>query len=212
MFSRSCLFSVFVLIGFTLLSQKQNDTYQYKISKSAQKINIDGVVDESEWQGSQVATSFFQVLPMDTSRAWLNTEVRLSYDDKNLYFSFVNYNNKIPGNWIVESLKRDWIFNKNDNNLLFLDPFDDQTNGFAFGANAMGGAWDGLMSDGGGVNLSWENKWSTAVKFDKDKWVWEGAIPFKTLRYKKDITKWGINFSRLDLKTTEKSVWAPVPR
>jgi hypothetical protein len=38
------------------------------------------------------------------------------------------------------------------------------------------------------------------------------AVPFKTLRYKSGITRWGINFSRLDLKTTEKSAWAPVPR
>ena len=40
----------------------------------------------------------------------------------------------------------------------------------------------------------------------------EAAIPFKSIRYKKGITEWGINFSRLDLKTTEKSAWAPVPR
>src|SRR5688500_3768799 len=38
------------------------------------------------------------------------------------------------------------------------------------------------------------------------------AVPFKSIRYKKGITKWGINFSRLDLKTTEKSSWTPVPR
>jgi hypothetical protein len=38
------------------------------------------------------------------------------------------------------------------------------------------------------------------------------AIPFTSIRYKKGIQKWGINFSRLDLKTTEKSSWAPVPR
>jgi hypothetical protein len=45
-----------------------------------------------------------------------------------------------------------------------------------------------------------------------DRWVLEMAIPFKTLRYKTGVTKWGINFSRNDLKTTEKSIWAPVPR
>src|SRR5918993_4613606 len=38
------------------------------------------------------------------------------------------------------------------------------------------------------------------------------SIPFKSIRYKKGISQWGINFSRLDLKTTEKSSWAPVPR
>ena len=71
---------------------------------------------------------------------------------------------------------------------------------------------DGLMYEGGKVDLSWDNKWNSAVKKDDDKWIFEASIPFKTIRYKKGITKWGINFSRLDLKTTEKSSWAPVPR
>jgi len=42
--------------------------------------------------------------------------------------------------------------------------------------------------------------------------VFEASIPFKSIRYKKGIKEWGINFSRNDLKTTEKSAWAPVPR
>ena len=198
--------------AFYLWSQKVNDKYEYRIQKTKSSIKVDGKLDEEAWQDVQVAEQFFQVLPMDTSKAWLHTKVRLAYDDKNLYFSFVNYNNKMPGKWIVESLRRDWTFNRNDNDLLFLDPFDDQTNGFAFGSNAMGGAWDGLLADGSAVNLGWENKWSSGVSYDDEKWIWEGAIPFKTLRYKKNLTKWGINFSRLDLKTTEKSAWAPVPR
>jgi hypothetical protein len=68
------------------------------------------------------------------------------------------------------------------------------------------------MYEGGKVDLSWDNKWTSVVKRDEDKWVWEAAIPFKSIRYKKGITKWGINFSRLDLRSTEKSAWAPVPR
>ena len=93
-----------------------------------------------------------------------------------------------------------------------MDPFDDQTNGFSFGANAAGAQWDGLMYEGGKVDLSWDNKWTSVVKNYDDKWVFEAAIPFKSIRFKKGITRWGINFSRLDLKTTEKSSWAPVPR
>ncbi len=203
---------IFLCLSCFVSAQKVNDQYQYHIKKTEKPIRIDGKTDDEAWQETQVADQFAQVLPMDTSKAWLNTQVRLTYDDKNLYFSFVNYNNKIPGKWIVESLKRDWAFNKNDNDLLFIDPFDDQTNGFSFGSNAMGGMWEGLMADGSAVNLGWENKWDTKVTYDDEKWIWEGAIPFKTLRYKKDLTKWGINFSRLDLKTTEKSSWAPVPR
>jgi hypothetical protein len=112
----------------------------------------------------------------------------------------------------VESLKRDFNFGKNDNFLLFMDTFNDRTNGFSFGSNAAGAPWDGQQADGGVVNLNWENRWVTAVKNDNDKWIWEAAIPFKSIRYKPGISEWGVNFSRLDLSISEKSAWAPVPR
>ena len=96
--------------------------------------------------------------------------------------------------------------------MVFIDPFEDQTTGFSFGANANGAQWDGTMYNGGIVDLNWDNKWISAVKNYPDKCIFEAAIPFKTLRYKKDMLHWGINFSRNDLKTTEKSSWAPMPR
>jgi hypothetical protein len=68
------------------------------------------------------------------------------------------------------------------------------------------------MYEGGKVDLSWDNIWSSSVKNYDDKWLFEMAVPFKSIRYKKGITTWGVNFSRLDLKTTEKSSWTPVPR
>lgn len=167
--------------------------------------------DEAAWQQAKIATDFYQVLPMDTGRAIVRTEVRMLYDDHNLYLLAVNYE-KLEGPYMVESLRRDFDFQKNDNFVLFIDPFDDQTNGFAFGVNARGAQWDGLLYEGGTADLSWENKWESAVHAAEDHWVFEMAVPFKTLRYKKGVDRWGINFSRLDLKTTEKSSWAPVPR
>ena len=168
-------------------------------------------MDEAAWQQADAADNFFMVLPMDTSMAKVRTEVRMTYDNNNLYLIATCFH-AVPGPYFVESLRRDFVFGKNDNFLLFMDPFDDQTNGFSFGANAAGAQWDGTMYEGGKVDLSWDNKWESAVKNDEEKWVFEMAIPFKSIRYKKGITEWGINFSRLDLKTTEKSSWAPVPR
>ncbi|TAK34147.1 MAG: hydrolase [Saprospiraceae bacterium] len=192
-------------------AQKKNEAFEYHIHKASSPVKVDGMGSDAAWQSTEVATDFYQVLPMDTGKALVRTEVRMLYDDKNLYLLAVNYE-KMDGPYMVESLRRDFNFGKNDNFLLFLDPFDDQTNGFTFGANARGAQWDGLLYEGGKAGLSWENKWESAVQAADDKWVFEMAVPFKTLRYKPDIRRWGINFSRLDLKTTEKSAWAPVPR
>lgn len=204
---------LFLGLGFApAWAQKKNSTYNYFIKRATSTIKVDGQLDEQAWKDASVASNFWQIQPMDTSRAIVNTEVMLCYDDKNIYVTFINYNRKEGGKYVVESMRRDFNFGRNDNDLLFIDTFEDQTNGFSFGSNAMGGQWDGLMANGGSINLSWDNKWQSEVTYDEDKWIWEAAIPFKTLRYKEGVQTWGINFSRLDLKTNEKSSWAPVPR
>ena len=206
------LLTLFSFIAFfPLLAQKKNANVQYPIQKATSPIKIDGVTDEQAWQDAPLAKDFHMVLPMDTSLSKVKTEVRMTYDKDFVYISAVCYEG-MDGSYVVESLKRDFGFGKNDNFLVFIDPFNDQTNGFAFGVNAVGAQWDGMMYNGGSVDLSWDNKWYSKVKNYAGKWVFEAAIPFKSIRYKKDVMQWGINFSRNDLKTTEKSSWAPVPR
>ncbi len=202
---------VFLSIAFSLFAQKKNAAFQLSIHKTTSLLTIDGVADDAAWQVATPADNFFMVLPMDTSHATVKTEVKMTYDDRYLYLLAVCYKAGRGVN-MVESLHRDFNFGKNDNFLVFIDPFEDQTTGFSFGANADGAQWDGTMYQGGSVDLNWDNKWLSAVKNYDDRWVFEAAIPFKTLRYKQNLMHWGINFSRNDLKTTEKSSWAPVPR
>lgn len=200
----------FFLLG-NCLAQKPNEKFQYHIRPAPSPIKIDGNADDPAWESAETATDFFMVTPMDTSYSRAKTTVKMSYDNHNMYILVVNYKS-VKNSIIVESLKRDFAFGKNDNFLLFMDTFDDRTNGFSFGANAAGAPWDGQMGDGGTVDLSWDNRWVSEVKNDPDKWVWEAAIPFKSIRYKSGISRWGINFSRQDLTISEKSAWAPVPK
>lgn len=204
-------FIAYLLVCSVGFAQKINASYRLHIQKASSEIRVDGVMDEKAWEDAEVATDFFMITPMDTSFAKVKTDVRMTYDDKHLYLIVINHH-AVDGPYMVESLRRDFSFGKNDNFLLFMDPFEDLTNGFSFGANAAGAQWDGQMYNGGAVDLSWDNKWVSKVKNYEDKWIFEAVIPFKSIRYKKGITEWGINFSRLDLKTTEKSGWAPVPR
>ena len=194
-----------------LLAQKKNEGFVLQMKKATSAIMVDGKPDDKAWMETEEAGNFFMITPMDTSKAQVSTSVRMCYDDKHLYLLAICYK-KLSGPYMVESLRRDFTFGKNDNFLVFMDPFDDQTNGFAFGTNAAGAQWDGTMYDGGKVDLNWDNKWTSVVTNNDDAWILEAAIPFKTIRYKKGITQWGINFSRLDIRVAEKSSWAPVPR
>ncbi|HZG23467.1 MAG TPA: carbohydrate binding family 9 domain-containing protein, partial [Chitinophagaceae bacterium] len=191
---RITILLLFMFPGFSSIAQKINASYQLHIHKASGPIEVDGRMEEKAWNDAEPASDFFMVTPMDTSFSKVRTEVRMSHDDDNLYIIATCYLFK-PGPYMVESLRRDFAFGKNDNFIFFIDPFDDQTNGFTFGANASGAQWDGTLYEGGKADLSWDNKWVSVVTNYPDKWVFEASIPFKSIRYKKGIKSWGINFS-----------------
>ena len=198
-------------LALPLAAQKKNQSFQLHIHKTTAAIEVDGIGNDLAWQDTDVATNFYMVLPMDTGMANEPSEIRMTYDENNLYLLATFYN-ATKGPYYVESLRRDFSFGKNDNFLLFMDPFNNQTTGYSFGSNAAGAQWDGTMHSGGSVDLNWDSKWVSAVTSDEEKWVFEMAIPFKSIRYEDGVKEWGINFSRLDLKSGEKSSWTPIPR
>src|SRR5450759_1638781 len=216
MFRTSILLITAILLCLnTMLFGQSNginrEKYRINISETSDNIIIDGILDEKAWMSADKTCQFQRVLPTDTGFAAAQTEVKLTYTESTLYIGIICYDSS-PGKRPVESLRRDFNFLKNDNFLVFIYTYNDQTNGFSFGVSAAGAQWDGLQANGGTVNLDWDIKWRSAVKNYDDRWVAEFAIPFRSTRYNGGVPEWGINFSRLDLKTNEKSSWAPMPR
>ncbi|TLP79185.1 DUF5916 domain-containing protein [Maribacter sp. ACAM166] len=205
------LFIFILLLVFKVNSQKKNQDYKLHIYKATSSIVIDGIGNDEAWSSAEEANDFFMVLPMDDRKATEPTTIKMTYDEKNIYLLATFYN-ATKADYFVESLRRDFSFGKNDNFLLFLDPFNNQTTGFSFGSNAYGAQWDGTMYDGSKIDLNWDSKWISKVTRDEKKWVFEMAVPFKSIRYEEGVKEWGINFSRLDLKSSEKSSWTPIPR
>lgn len=207
-----------ILLGLSILyspqvrGQKINKDYVLRIDKTHEQVVLDGLLNESVWETADVADHFAMILPQDDTAATQFSEVRMTYDQKNIYIAVIFFNNNVKGDYVVESYKRDFSFGKNDNFLVAIDPFNNMNTGFAFGLNAYGAQWDGTMFNGRSVDLNWDTKWYSEVSFNEDRWIAEIAIPFKSIRYKDNLSEWGISFSRLDLKASEKSGWTPVPR
>ena len=203
---------IFILLSLTASAQKVNESYQFHIKPTTSKINIDGILDDEAWKNTEVAKDFWLRIPIDTIRAKNQTEVRLTYDDTYLYISAICFKANDGKGATVESMKRDYIIPYNECFQVVIDPFNDLTNGFIFGVNAAGAQLEGLISEGQNSNLNWDNKWTSEVKYLADRWVVEMAIPFKTLRYKKDVSTWGLNFTRNYPNQQEVSNWTKIGR
>ncbi|MCB0689574.1 MAG: carbohydrate binding family 9 domain-containing protein [Saprospiraceae bacterium] len=208
------LVSILLIAHSCLFSQTDGvnrEKYQIQIKKTNSEIKLDGVFDEEAWMSAAVAKNFHRVTPTDTGYAIAQTEVMIAYDENNFYVAAICYD-PTPGKRPIQSLRRDWTFGSNDNFMFFIDTYNDLTNGFAFGVSEAGVQRDGIESDGDNVAYTWDTKWNSAVKSYDDRWTAEMSIPFRSIRYFDGSEIWGINFGRLDLKTNEKSAWAPIPR
>ena len=105
-------FLIYIIYLLPLSAQKINSNYKLHIQKASSAIQIDGAIDEQAWQDAEIATDFFMITPMDTSFANVRTDVRMTYDDENLYLLVENFL-ALPGPYMVESLRRDFSFGKN---------------------------------------------------------------------------------------------------
>ena len=103
-------------------------------------------------------------LSVDSALANSKTEVKTCYDENNLYF-FVTCYNQGDGDYVIESLKRDFNYSNSDAFSIIIDPFNDHTNGFVFGVNPYGAQLEGLIQNGGtyGSSNSWDNVWYSRV-------------------------------------------------
>jgi hypothetical protein len=184
--------------------------YRLSVRKTA-AIRVDGALDEEIWQVSEVVTGFIQNFPTDSLLALSQTEVRVAYDENYLYVAAICKGNP-EQKYIVSSMRRDYDWGQNDNFSVNLDPFGDGLNGVYFTVSPVGAQLEGLIFEGDRDASNWDNKWYSAVSDLPDgSWTCEIAIPFKTLRYPKDKSKWKVNFARNDAFRNEISAWVPVP-
>jgi hypothetical protein len=213
MFRLPIIFLISILaISHSFASMAAKDPFSdFRIlaKKTSGAVSIDGKLDEADWNFADGVGDFTQNFPDDKEKAKYQTQVKLMYDDQYLYVGAICYSDS--EDYVITSLKRDFNFDQNDAFVIFLDPFDDRTNGFSFAVNPFNVQKEALIFNGSRQASDWDNIWFSKVTRHADHWVVEMAIPFKTLRYGEDADHWRINFARNDRKNFERSSWVPVP-
>ena len=188
---------------------KYKEQYQLHIAKTTGPIKLDGELDEEAWQKAEGAGDFWLKFPRDDAKALHKTIAKVVYDDKFLYVGIL-VNDSMP--LIGQSLKRDSRIRDNDGVGIMLDPMNKKTSGFYFTVTAFNVQADDLLTvNPDNLSFSWDNKWYSEVKRFPGYYTVEMAIPFKTLRYDKDNTTWGINFIRSERKANEFHTWTRIP-
>ncbi|MFT5089277.1 MAG: hypothetical protein ACI906_002894 [Candidatus Latescibacterota bacterium] len=174
---------------------------------------IDGSIDDPVWEQAEVVSAFTQRDPIEGGPASERTEVRLLFDDQQLYVAFRNLDSA-PEKIVANQMRRDANLSENDNVSLILDPYNDRRGGFFFSTNALGAQRDALLAnEGRSRNDAWNCVWTVRARRDSLGWTAEMAIPFNQLRYaEQQETVWGINIGRTIRRKNEEVYLLPPPR
>ena len=209
-----CLFAYLLALTPLAVSAAENATeYQAEAYRTFGSIEIDGDFNELDWQEAKPVGQFSQVEPDAGEPMTLPTEVRILYDEENVYFGFTCFDSDIS-KLVANDMRRDAReLHENDYVFLILDTYNDKRSGVAFRVNALGAVQDTAVTNSGdSFNRDWDAVVDCQSQIHSDRWTSEISIPFGQLRFKEsEQMTWGLNLSRGIRRTNEEGTWAPVP-
>ncbi|MBD0332226.1 MAG: carbohydrate binding family 9 domain-containing protein [Chitinophagaceae bacterium] len=173
---------------------------------------MDGKLNEPAWRKSQTVSNFIVSFPRQGGHATYQTEVKVLYDDENLYVGAICHLPEAKKKIKVQDMRRDFSYNENELFNVLIDPFSNPTLPVSsFWTTPYGTQTDMMIYDDRIYDYNWDAAWKVKCSIEDSFWVAEYAIPFSTLRYPGDSTTWTINFNRNIRSIGERSGWSPWP-
>jgi len=210
------IFSKLYLIYFLLLFFLSTEECACQIHSTfiQSHINLDGLLNESAWGKAEPITDFTQRELIEGASATEKTEVRVVYDEENLYIGVICFDSE-PEKIIHKELKLDGDIINDDRIDIAIDTYHDKRMGFFFVVNPNGARLDATFLSSNRVkkgespvNIEWDGIWDAKARIMDYGWSCEIVMPFKTLRFPAtDTQTWGINFMRAIRRKNEEVLW-----
>ncbi|MEW6655199.1 MAG: DUF5916 domain-containing protein, partial [Bacteroidota bacterium] len=177
-------------------------------------INLDGYINEPAWLNAFPISDFLQQEPVPGSSPSFKTEVRVLYDDKNIYLSVMCFDDE-PEKIIAREMKWDGFISADDNIKIIFDTFDDNRSAYWFATNPLGAQDDALLTgfEMRDFNEDWNGVWEVESKILDNGWSAEFIFPFSTFKFfDKEKQTWGFNILRAIRRKNEEGLWTSVGR
>lgn len=181
----------------------------------AAEIELDGLLNEDAWRNATAIADFTQQEPVEGGRPSEETEIRIVFDEDDLYIGAVFYDD--PEGVLAYQRQRDASLGTDDRFMWILDTFLDGRTGYFFEINPAGLMGDGILTGTGGGGggggfrggggKAWDGIWEARTAMRADGWSAEVRIPFRTLNFNPELDSWGINFQRTIRRRNEEILW-----
>lgn len=150
-------------------------------SRAAAPPVLDGRDDDAAWRGAQVIDQFLEYEPNEGADPRFRTEVRVTYDDRNLYV-LARMFDPAPDS-IVSLLSRRDVRTPSEQIKLVIDSYHDRRTAYQFITNPAGVKRDFYVHGDVNEDPSWDAVWDVATVIDSVGWVAEFRIPFSQIRF-----------------------------
>ncbi|MEA1882206.1 MAG: DUF5916 domain-containing protein [Candidatus Marinimicrobia bacterium] len=181
---------------------------------TSELIRVDGILDDSVWAAIDPVTEFIQREPMDGKVPTENSEMRIAYNSKYIYFGFHFYD-KNPELIRATILNRGGWIHRDDKLEIALDTYHDRRNAYLFELNPLGTQDDALITDENRPGLdewAWDGVYISEGKVTETGWILEVAIPWTTLRFpNEDELTMGLAVKRYINRKNESAIWPHIP-
>jgi len=173
---------------------------------------IDGRLDDACWEEGEWHGGFKQQIPTEGATPPVKTEMKILYDEKNLYMAMRAYDDP---NLIHRYFgRRDELIG--DVLGVCLDSYADKRTGFEFDLTASGSKIDLVLMNGENDcvwDTNWDAVWDGKTALEDSAWTAEFRIPLSQLRYgAQDEQVWGLHAWRWIDRFQEEDQWNLVPR
>ncbi len=172
---------------------------------------IDGDLGDHVWNDDPlVLGDWISYNPLYGDKMSQRTEVRIAYDDQNLYFAFHCFDSE-PDRIRTTISRRDSVFN-DDWVGLSLDSTSTGQTSYHLLVNPSGIQMDAVNTSSSGERFEADLLWESAGKVTEDGYVVEIRLPLQSIRFKNGSdVKMGILFWRRISRTGVSYAWPEIP-
>lgn len=171
--------------------------------------SIDGDLSDPVWQKAPALDEFYQLEPHEGQPGDEKTVVRVLYDENNLYFAIMAFDDE-PDKVTAHVKARDGAIDTDDIIRIYLDPSMTRRNGYIFEVNPLGARREGLIQNNSEVLYQWNTLWGAKARRLANGWSVEVMIPFRSISYDKARSDWGFDFFRLVRRKNERIRWSSI--
>jgi Domain of unknown function (DUF5916)/Carbohydrate family 9 binding domain-like len=177
--------------------------------RTATPPKIDGRLDDVAWRAALPSGGFVQHYPDEGAPPSEHTEVRVLYDDRNLYVGVDCPQIHSP---VIKRLQRRDGFLPSDGVWIDIDSRRDGVSAYHFSINAAGALLDGIHYNDTAFSADWDAIWEAKVADTDRGYSVEFRIPLSSLRFTLPVKDWGFQVSRAVDARQETDDWAFYPR